>query len=224
MRKALLTTIALAGVGAVSPAGANTIYLGWSDSSTPLTTLQTTSTPGVAVSTATLDSFKSNVITGSDFAALDLGATSSDFALGGTAPIYLYISETGVSSGGSKQTFYIGLSEGSLAKGWSVTESAYLDVANTPYGTGTLLGSDTFTGKTPGSTSFTVTEPISSPYSVTEEIAITPGSVKGGDLSTVSITTVPETSTWMMMALGFAGLGYAALRRTDRSRPAVEAI
>jgi hypothetical protein len=33
-----------------------------------------------------------------------------------------------------------------------------------------------------------------------------------------SIAAVPETSTWAMMALGFAGLGYAAFRRNTKGR------
>jgi hypothetical protein len=32
---------------------------------------------------------------------------------------------------------------------------------------------------------------------------------------------VPETSTWAMMVLGFAGLGYAAFRRGGKARPAI---
>jgi hypothetical protein len=32
---------------------------------------------------------------------------------------------------------------------------------------------------------------------------------------------VPEPSTWAMMLLGFAGLGYAAYRRSHSARPAV---
>jgi hypothetical protein len=224
MHKVLLTTIALAGVGAVSSAGADTISIGWSDSATGApTTVATTTTPGIAVSVTKLDSFESNVITGSDFSPLDLGATSSDFALGKTKPIYLYISETGISTG-SPESFYIALSEGSLAAGWSVTESAYLGPDDTVYGKGTLLASDTFSGATPGSASFTVVSPVSAPYSITEEIAITPGSSKGQDLSTISVTTVPESSTWAMMTLGFAGLGYAAFRRRAKSRIVGEPI
>jgi hypothetical protein len=30
--------------------------------------------------------------------------------------------------------------------------------------------------------------------------------------------TIPETSTWLMMALGFVGLGYAAIRRSAKDR------
>ena len=37
--------------------------------------------------------------------------------------------------------------------------------------------------------------------------------------ATVTITSVPEASTWGMMALGFAGLGFAAWRRKATSEP-----
>ena len=42
--------------------------------------------------------------------------------------------------------------------------------------------------------------------------------VSGGQDVTVAI--VPEPSTWAMMAIGFAGLGFAGLRRARR-RPAL---
>jgi PEP-CTERM motif len=46
-----------------------------------------------------------------------------------------------------------------------------------------------------------------------------PGNVisVGGSNSTV----VPEPSTWVMMLLGFAGLGYAAVRRSSKDRSAL---
>jgi len=37
-------------------------------------------------------------------------------------------------------------------------------------------------------------------------------------------TPVPEPSTWAMLMLGFAGLGYAAFRRNNQNRMAVRAI
>jgi PEP-CTERM motif len=37
-------------------------------------------------------------------------------------------------------------------------------------------------------------------------------------------TSVPEPSTWAMMALGFAGLGYAAFRRNSKGQMALSAI
>jgi hypothetical protein len=34
-----------------------------------------------------------------------------------------------------------------------------------------------------------------------------------GDLGTLQVAAVPEPSTWAMMILGFAGIGYLAYRR-----------
>jgi PEP-CTERM motif len=44
------------------------------------------------------------------------------------------------------------------------------------------------------------------------------------EFSFVPASTVPEPSTWAMMAIGFAGLGYAAFRRNSKARAVVEAI
>lgn len=38
---------------------------------------------------------------------------------------------------------------------------------------------------------------------------------------TVTTSAVPEPSTWVMMALGFVGLGYAAVRRSSKDRSAL---
>jgi PEP-CTERM motif len=40
----------------------------------------------------------------------------------------------------------------------------------------------------------------------------------------VTSTSTPEPSTWAMMMLGFAGLGYAAFRRNSKGQTAVSAI
>jgi PEP-CTERM motif len=45
-----------------------------------------------------------------------------------------------------------------------------------------------------------------------------PASQQGSLLTNVSVSTVPEASTWAMMMLGFAGLGFAAYRK---ARPVV---
>jgi hypothetical protein len=55
----------------------------------------------------------------------------------------------------------------------------------------------------------------------------------GGNHNIVSVTLtdsasissgIPESSTWVMMALGFVGLGYAAVRRSSKDRSAVAMI
>jgi hypothetical protein len=55
-----------------------------------------------------------------------------------------------------------------------------------------------------------------SPFSMTESASlnlIAGGSVTGFDQS-MTASVVPETSTWVMMLLGFVGLGFAGMRRT----------
>ncbi len=44
------------------------------------------------------------------------------------------------------------------------------------------------------------------------------GSISAGFTNT---TTVPEPATWVMLALGFAGLGYAAVRRSAKDKAAI---
>ena len=39
--------------------------------------------------------------------------------------------------------------------------------------------------------------------------------------NTASATSTPEPATWLMMALGFVGLGYAAVRRSSKDRSAL---
>jgi hypothetical protein len=47
-----------------------------------------------------------------------------------------------------------------------------------------------------------------------------PGNVISVSGSNSSGSTIPEPSTWVMMVLGFAGLGYAAVRRSSKGRSA----
>jgi hypothetical protein len=61
------------------------------------------------------------------------------------------------------------------------------------------------------------TVPVSSPFSLTEMYVTTaPGA--GSALSTEHIQAIPELSTWTMMAIGFAGLGFAAFRKARPTR------
>jgi len=45
------------------------------------------------------------------------------------------------------------------------------------------------------------------------------GGINSGDGS-ISITSIPEPSTWAMMLAGFAGLGWPALLRKRKLSPA----
>jgi hypothetical protein len=58
----------------------------------------------------------------------------------------------------------------------------------------------------------------------TFDLSVNNVSITGGDFTTVAVTgqittvaDVPEASTWMMMILGFAGIGFMAYRRNSKS-------
>jgi hypothetical protein len=50
------------------------------------------------------------------------------------------------------------------------------------------------------------------------------GSVSFGDFDFVAESSIPEPSTWVMMLLGFAGLGFAGYRKAKSGRAALPAV
>ena len=56
------------------------------------------------------------------------------------------------------------------------------------------------------------------PGNYTAEITGIVNVAKLGIGGTVSTDAIPEPSTWAMMLLGFAGLGYAAFRRSAKGQ------
>jgi hypothetical protein len=69
----------------------------------------------------------------------------------------------------------------------------------------------------------TVTGGVFSGAKATMDLSLTqaggPGNVVSASLTNAS--TVPEPSTWVMLALGFAGLGYVAVRRNAKDKAAM---
>jgi hypothetical protein len=94
---------------------------------------------------------------------------------------------------------------------FTVTETTFEDSTNAAFGTGTQLGTQTFTSLGSSSSSKGVTG-VTNPYSLTEEFVIA-ATGQGTSNDTINISAVPEASTWMMMILGFAGLGFLGYRR-----------
>ncbi len=62
------------------------------------------------------------------------------------------------------------------------------------------------------------------PGNYTAEITGTVNVARLGIGGTVSTDAIPEPSTWAMLMLGFAGLGYAAYRRNTKGQPSAVAI
>jgi hypothetical protein len=226
--KILVGVAAAALVAGATGTRASTIYLGWNTTGgPPVTLLTSTVSPGTVTSATAVGGFSGVTLTGSDFDPLNLGATTIDAATGGTKPIFLFVSETGLSADGST-TLTTGLTENLLSAGWEVDEWAYATEGNTPFTTaGTLLATSDFT--TIGTFTSSKTLFLTTPYTLTEVFEIIPGgkpTTLGSDLSTITVSgsIVPESSTWEMMLLGFAGLGYTAFRRTAKGRRAIAGI
>lgn len=110
--------------------------------------------------------------------------------------------------------------------GSTITFSWFADPTNTqganPENTpGTLLNSFSFTATgLVQSFSHNLSGPFTatSPFSMTEEVVYTLD--PGGELLNRGVgmvaTTVPEPSSWVMMLLGFAGLGFAGYRSSRK--------
>jgi hypothetical protein len=164
--------------------------------------------------------------TAQDFSfGADLGSTNATISVLATPgeTLSIWITETDVNLGPTPQQLSIvsALTQNTLPEGATVTETTYFDAGNTAFGTGTQLATATFTSIGTNAPVTSVVDALA-PYSITEEYDVTfslPAPPTA--LSTISLTTttdgpipiVPEPSTWMMMAIGFAGLGYAGYRR-----------
>ena len=140
----------------------------------------------------------------------------------------IWVTETGINLGPTPQklSFLSDFTQNHLPAGASVTETTYFDASDTAYGIGTKLATDTFTSSGTNGPGVTTVVDALKPYSLTEEYVITiPLATRPTSLSTISLDTttegpitVPEPSTWTMMALGFVGLGYAAYGRRRKFR------
>jgi hypothetical protein len=106
---------------------------------------------------------------------------------------------------------------------------AFASLAGTSTGTGSIDVSETLTNGASlsllkaGSTS-TMFAAITS-LGVTKDQSDLAGTAGSSDSSILgngfSVGTIPEPSTWVMMLLGFAGLGYAGLRKSKKQRLAI---
>jgi PEP-CTERM motif len=133
--------------------------------------------------------------------------------------ITVWVTETGV-TGGLPTNFVSALTSVTLSPGITATETTYYSAANAKFGGTQLFTSGFTTGgqAANGVNALTTTNP----YSVTEEFVINVAAGKTGQSrlgeAITATSSIPEPSTWAMMALGFVGLGYAAFRRNARGR------
>jgi len=216
----------LAALVAAAPSYASVIYIGASKNGTTITT--EAHGPGITapvVWDGTYDSLSVS-ISGADpqpalprFGSTELTASTHSKKSG---TVYFFVSETGLHTSPTTMSLDSYFSGNLVPAGWSITETTWLDDANVRYGMGMLLATDTFGPGGPyASPAFPSLPASASPYSLTEEYAITwtgKGSVLSTEKIVGSIAAIPEVSTWGLMVIGFAGLGFAGFRKNRKGR------
>ena len=234
MRKLVGSALAasLVFAGGIVSASAQTIFIGYNYGNVNGSVIDV----GSGVSTA-VGSGPTFVASAVDFGPA-LGSqvtTITASAPSGVSRINIFVSETDLDLFPAPVTFQATFSQNLLPPGTTVTEFAYYNDDNIKYArassTGTVdLGKKKFSspgGVTRSSVDIT---PSGDLYSLTEIYSIqfsTPSVI--GVLSDITITetpntngpVVPETSTWGMMLVGFAGMGFAAFRRSRKASVAI---
>ena len=106
-----------------------------------------------------------------------------------------------------------------LVKTWTGTEGSFTETLTT------LTEVDRGTNAITFFLSGTVTGGVFNDTPATMIFGLTqaggPGNVVSASLTNAAASTVPEPSTWVMLALGFGGLAYAAVRRSGKDRAAL---
>jgi hypothetical protein len=111
---------------------------------------------------------------------------------------------------------------------WSPTDRAAADL--TVYYSATATGPWTLIGSASAPGSDTVTGAVTAEYikydfgAASQQYAHNPPFGGSGINEVYATMTVPESSTWAMMMLGFAGLGFAGYRASLKSVPRARAL
>ena len=161
----------------------------------------------------------------------DLDSTNITVSENFSGELVIWVTETGINLGPTPQELSLlsDFTQNALPPGASITDTTWFDPSDTAFGTVTKLATSTFTSSGTNDPGVTTVVDAPAPYSITEEydvkIPFSP-STGPGVLSTTLVQTttdgpipvIPEPSTWMMMALGFAGLGYAGYARSRKSQ------
>lgn len=175
------------------------------------TSADTTPDAGVVTYSGAIGSFLVNVTTGISKPMIGAPGTMLDLnsvsVSGGSGTLTLGLTDTGFLRAGAAS---LNFSIGGTTDG-TVTADAFVDFANTEFGTGTLLGS-----MTAGSTAFSYDSgvtivPTDDPFSLSIVASVTHGPL--GGISSFDAAVVPEPSMLALMCLGLVGLGFTGRKR-----------
>ena len=197
--------------GAMGSAYATTISIGASLDGGAIITKA--SGPGPSQSASfSIGSYTVNTASGVDSnpAQAYLDSNAIDATTNGSSDVlHVFVTEQGLTGLSAAQAFLSSFTSNALTSGWTVTESTFYSDGNALFG-GTLLSSASFS--VAGASPATAVASLTSPFSITEEFTIASNMTAGQANDTIDVSAVPEASTWAMMVVGFAGLGYAGFR------------
>jgi hypothetical protein len=204
-KRAVLSTVACVLLGTI-PATASTIDIGLAQSPGigSITTQATGTSSSGAIWAGSYAGSVFNLISASGSLNSASVNVSLPSLLGGGGSIYVYVTETGLTSPQSTLDFLSNLSVTSLPAGWSETETTYVDTTNKAYGMGTQLASMSGLGT---QSFFTNANVGSSPFSLTEMYLITSNGSLGVASSSESISATPLPSAIPLFASGLGALG-----------------
>lgn len=168
-------------------------------------------TTGVVSYSGGFGSFLVNVTTGLSKPLLSAPGTMFDLnsvtVSGGTGTLTIGLTDTDFLRGSAG---FLNFAIGGTTDG-TVSASAYMDAANTEFGTGTLMGSMSASGSAFSYTSAGTVVNTTDPYSLTLIASVTHAS--RGDVSSFDAAVVPEPSMLALMSVGLVGLGFAGRRK-----------
>jgi hypothetical protein len=138
----------------------------------------------------------------------------------GTHTFNVFVTAQNLTSPTGLSAFTSSFTENNLPAGFSVTEQSFIDAGNGVFALTTPLSSITFLSNGT-SVQTALADTGGGAYSLTEEYTLNvsgPGSATSTIEVSPGIAAVPEVSTWAMMILGFASVGFMAYRRRAMPR------
>ena len=212
-----LAAVLIATTGAVSAAHSATISIGTGLNGGAITTQATGAAPGPVTFSGPVGAYDIDTVSAADLTAASLDSNAiSATSTGSSDALDVYVSVSDITGLSGLKSALSGLTVNFLTPGWTVTETTFEDNTNTVFGTMNLLTTHTFTS---GPDTFTglASVNVTSPFSVTELYVVQSKGLVGAANDTIDITGVPEPSTWAMLGLGFAFLGFVGLRSRKAS-------
>ncbi len=197
------------------PANAATVTIGLQENGFNSNAIQTVASNNVANGWASFigsfGTFGSISVVGqsSPIVTDSLNGNSID-ALGTAGTLNIFITAQGLAV--PTGAFFSTFTENALPANTTVLEQTFLDPTNGLYTTPLPpLGSMSFSGA--GNVTQVSFDAASGTYSVTEEYSITVTGEGVGNANSTIVVSVPESSTWAMLIIGFFGVGLTAYRR-----------